>query len=110
MPINAAPDEIPAKIPSSFDKILAPSYASLLDTYVISSTYSFLRLFGVKLAPIPWILCGESKGATPTVKIFGLYSLNLLEHPDKVPAVPYPAINASILPSKSLKISLDVPS
>lgn len=97
----AAPEEIPTRIPSvlaSFWTILTASSnlaVSILSTTLLSSVP------GIKLGPIPCILCGpalpvlmsgESAGSTSTdlrsVKAF----FRMGEHPEMVPPVPLPAM------------------
>ena len=61
----AAPEEIPARIPSSFARRRAYSKDWSFVTWTTSSTRAVSRFFGMKPAPIPWILCGP--GAPPEI-------------------------------------------
>ena len=59
----AAPDDIPAGIPSSFARRLAKIPASSSLTFTISSINELSKIEGTKPAPIPCILCAP--GASP---------------------------------------------
>ena len=68
----------------------------------------------MKLAPMPWILCGpavpsvssgESLGSTPTIWTEGLRDFSTRLTPVTVPPVPMPATKMSTLPSVSAQIS-----
>ena len=71
---RAAPDEIPASIPSDLARHLTVWIASSSDIVRTSSIKERSNVSGIKPAPIPWILCfpatplvikGEFKGSTP---------------------------------------------
>jgi hypothetical protein len=53
----AAPEEMPAKMPSSLANLRAVAPAFSLVTWIISSTASGLYTSGTNPAPMPWILC-----------------------------------------------------
>ncbi len=52
----AAPQEIPARMPSSFASLLAIIPASSFDTVMISSIIRLFKISGINPAPIPCIL------------------------------------------------------
>ena len=103
---KAAPEEIPAKIPSLFANNFMYLNASLFDTISTLSTYFKSKFLGIIFAPIPCILCfplypllikGEDKGSIP-ILVTSFLSFRYLLTPVIVPPVPIPAINISILP------------
>ena len=113
----AAPDDIPARIPSCLARASNVDAASWSFTVKISSIASPWKVSGTKPAPIPWILwapgvpfdkTGEVSGSTATAFKLGLTSLIASEIPVIVPPVPTPATTISTLPSVSLKISCAV--
>ena len=64
---TAAPEEIPARMPSSFIKRLHIAIVSSLLTCSTSSIILRSRLPGMKPAPIPWILCGPGVNSSPAL-------------------------------------------
>lgn len=92
----AAPDEIPAKIPSFLARLSKVSPASSSLTGIISSIKSVFRILGTNPAPIPWILWGpfsplanvcEENGSTATILISGFSSFNASAIPSSVPPI-----------------------
>ena len=90
---TAAPEEIPARMPSILARSLAVSNASSLVIVTISSMMLLLRTSGTKPAPIPWILwgpglpperTGDAAGSTATVLKEGLRLLITSDTPVKI--------------------------
>mmetsp|Transcript_15667 Transcript_15667/g.28246 ORF Transcript_15667/g.28246 Transcript_15667/m.28246 type:complete len:285 (-) Transcript_15667:326-1180(-) len=126
--LTIAPDDTPTGIPM-FHNSLVVSIALSEWTGTTSSIKSRSKTAGTKPAPIPWILWGPcspifsppldsvrsicSCGSTPMVIRFGflggqsnsLQPLINCDTPVKVPPVPTPEMNKSMLPSTSSQIS-----
>ena len=110
----AAPDDIPARIPSSLASLSNVFAASSSDTCIISSINSVFKTSGMNPGPIPWILCGpglppertgDVTGSTATALTSGLSSFKTVATPVIVPPVPTPETSISTFPSVSLQIS-----
>mmetsp|Transcript_57218 Transcript_57218/g.136435 ORF Transcript_57218/g.136435 Transcript_57218/m.136435 type:complete len:388 (+) Transcript_57218:348-1511(+) len=105
--VTAAPEEMPHRIPWA-PRRRAISIATGPVTFTTSSTMDMSQLPGMNPAPIPWILCGpglppdstaDSSGSTAIASSFAFLVLRNLEVPVRVPPVPTPPRNTSILPS-----------
>ena len=97
--MTAAPEEIPARIPSLAAKFFAVSMASSLETSSKPSITSRSIMLGSKPAEIPWMRCfpfwpfemnGASSGSTPMISTSLFTSFNARPTPVIVPPVPIP--------------------
>ena len=105
---NAAPEEIPTRIPSLRANALPSVNASSFSIVITSSYTLVLSTSGTNPAPIPRILCapgvpldntGLVAGSTATILTFGFFSFKYSPTPVTVPPVPTPATKISTLPS-----------
>ena len=94
---NAAPEEIPTRIPSLSANARPSSNASSFSIAITSSYILVLRTSGTKPAPIPCILCapgvpfdntGLVAGSTATTLTSGFCDLRYSPTPVTVPPVP----------------------
>ena len=72
---KAAPEEIPAEMPSVLINSLPVANASSFSTGMISSITFLSKMLGTKPAPIPWILCGPATPVERTALVFGSTAL-----------------------------------
>ena len=91
-----------------FKAFIAMASSSVMS--ITSSTRLRSRLSGMKLAPMPWILCGPAlppvsrlleAGSTATALMSLFFSFRYFAMPLRVPPVPMPAVKAAMVPSVS---------
>ena len=111
---SVAPDEMPTSRPSSRAQRRAISRAASASTWIVPSSSSTWRIFGMKPAPMPWIGCGlglpplitgEALGSTAQTLSFGHIFFSTRAQPVMWPPVPTPVISASMPLGKSAAIS-----